>query len=401
LKYIEIIDNAISDFGPHEQLVKVRQRIAIDMAFMGTDKRLVDGMTLYLPPARALPYENEQFKTESFSSALHDSLFLLKLYDGDNEELVLEIAELYRLLGNYEKSNSYIINYGLNHILPLAELMVARNYIKMGNYENAEQSLKALLEFYPDWEDLYYALDELYEEMGDEEQMLHYRKRRRFFAMVPDFKGLEYCDDLLQEIDFFNGDNPPQEKLQRYQNYIEGELDDLLNISVIILYCHENHGIGLEELIVETMIEVGEDAIPIMIDLFQTPNISTCTITSCCEVFSTLRDPRGWDAMVNYLPTMVYLPGTLIAPRVAEHLLLYDEFQGAQEIITVIKTFLLSDEEARQSEDESPMRYNFSFSKSRLFSALRDMPKEKVKEIALDLDYSSYEIDLLLAKIYD
>ncbi|MBN1181769.1 MAG: hypothetical protein JXB49_05730 [Bacteroidales bacterium] len=121
-------------------------------------------------------------------------------------------------------------------------------------------------------------------------------------------------------------------------------------------------------------------------------------MSKCCEVFSALKDPRGWDTMVEALPQMTSLPSTLIPPDIPSNMIKYDKTEGTKEILIVTKTFLLEDEESKEEVTEI---FQINFGKARLFSALEVIPQNQLTTIAVELNYTDHEIELLLSRVYN
>jgi len=405
MKSIEVIDKGIKLFGPYINLVHPRFVMSSEMAKTGLHQKEVDGNVVF--EMSSLPYDDDQFILENTRCALYDAQFLLDAFKGDvdyENAFIQVIASIYCDLEDYSKSNAYY--FKLLSSLEYEEsaiVDISRNFLLLKNYEKAEEYLLDGIAKYPESILLIENLKKLYKATGDKKKEEKYSKLDRFYRMIPEFLILDYDENLLETIDFFSSDQSPEEKMKKYEDVCRDSLESVINVSIIILFLHENHDNGLEEIVTEKLISIGNPAIPLVSELFQNQFISTCTVTKCAEIFSAIRDPHGWDLMVEFLPQLIYMPSTLIPPAIPANLVKFDEDKGARVLIETIKTFIEPEVQATSSESEknSTSLRSFSFGQNRMFSALSEINTEKIVQIANECNYSDEELELLLKRVYD
>ena len=124
---------------------------------------------------------------------------------------------------------------------------------------------------------------------------------------------------------------------------------------------------------------------------------STCSVTNAASILAELKDPRGWQSMVEYLPRMENIPITLTPPNIPEQLIKFDREKGLTTLLEWIKGQL--DEEI--SNSDNPMdELDGMFMAASIYSPLSVYKKEEIKKAAFDLDYSEKQVKKLLNKIF-
>lgn len=80
-KALEIIDDAIKQFGPYGNLIYSRIIMSRELAETGLNMMQVDGNGIY--NSSDLPYDEADFIKTNYQSALHDALYLFSQFDTD------------------------------------------------------------------------------------------------------------------------------------------------------------------------------------------------------------------------------------------------------------------------------------------------------------------------------
>ena len=125
---------------------------------------------------------------------------------------------------------------------------------------------------------------------------------------------------------------------------------------------------------------------------------STCTITKAASVLAEIKDPRGWQPMVDYLPRIENLPFTLIPPEVPEQIIKFDREKGLVVMLEWIKG-QLSDGSGKESEDPFA-QLGGMFTDINMFMPLKTYERDELVTAAKKLNYSEREIEILLEKVY-
>ncbi|MBN1181770.1 MAG: hypothetical protein JXB49_05735 [Bacteroidales bacterium] len=268
MESIAVIDEGIETFGPNYFLVYTRLIMSWYMAQQGTKSKNIDGNTLYQANPKDLPYEEDQFFHENNLSALNDALYLYDVYEPE-PQLINTIALIYRDLQYYEDSNIFFSDLSeFEGFSLVSDYQIGANFIAMQKYEEAEHIFLQILENHPEETFVYEMLTQIYSESGNENKAADCAKKARFYNFFPDFLYQEYDENLYTDLTFLIEENDSEEKLQKLKEISNDSQDILLDVSLVILYTHTNHGNGLEEYIRDKLIEIGEESIPKLIELF-------------------------------------------------------------------------------------------------------------------------------------
>lgn len=393
---INIIDNGIEKFGSVPDLIKRKSEMSLELFEIGVGQKNIDGNTVYLSKDKRLKYDEKQFKDENLKSALIDLEYLTSKYENRNEELYI-IAKIKQLNSDFEKSNeifeklSKIEEYRENSIFNIAD-----NYIQTKKYDEAEKQLLNLIERNPKEGQLYNKLASLYEIKEDKLKQNEFKQKAIYFDNIPYFSDLEYNDKNYNLILFFGSEkNNYKEKIKKLNLIQKTENENyLIDICLVILKLHANHGNGLEDDATKILIQIGKNSLEKTHKLIKT-NISTCTITNLAEIMSTIKDESSWEILVEYLSILPNMPSTLIPPNVPEQIIKFNEERGIKEVLKIIKILLRKE----KSNDDNPMSQLSSFGDYIFYSALENINNQKVLKIAKELEFSENELKELREKI--
>ncbi len=172
---------------------------------------------------------------------------------------------------------------------------------------------------------------------------------------------------------------------------------DAIEICLSILKMHTNHGNGIEEEATQYLIKFSKAAIEPVIDLFSSGEVSTCTITNLADVLATVKDERGWDPLISYLPVMLNMPMTMIPPDVPQMIIKFRKEEGTKILVEFLKPLIQKEKNGIKSDNPFA---GLNFSENLMFSALRQIKKEKVIDVAHQYEFSDDEIKMLVEKIY-
>lgn len=152
----------------------------------------------------------------------------------------------------------------------------------------------------------------------------------------------------------------------------------------------------MEEEIEKILIEIGNSVVPKTILLMQNAP-STCTVTKAASILAELKDPRGWQPLIDYLPRMENIPFTLIPPEVPAQIIKFDKEKGLIALLEWIKGQIEKDE----TTSDNPLdELGGIFASTSIYSPLSVYKKEDIKKVASDLKYTSEQIDKLVIKIF-
>jgi len=382
---IEIVEKGIEKFGSNPNLIRRRIQMSLEMAQLGTGQKHIDGNSVY--KANSIKYGEEQFKTENFQSALNDLEYLVKIYDRNEEKFY--IAKINQVLENYETSNKIFKallddeEYRDNAIFNIAE-----NYINLKRFDDAESELNTLLESYPKEGALFEKLAEIYELKNNRKKAEEFNRKSMFYRNVPSFTNLDYSDENFDLLKFFGEyDNKANAKLKKLNKIAKsGNQEYTIDVCLMILSIHANHGNGVEEKATEILKKIGKPCLEKVHLLFQS-DVSTCAITNLSDIMATVKDEDSWELLKAYLPYIAHMPMTLIPPAVPEKMIKFDEDRGIKEILIVVKELLNADSQSDELFG--------GFGQYAYYLPLKDVNKSKLKRIATELNYSDEEFKLL------
>ncbi len=389
---IEIIENGIQKFGSVPELIKRKSEMSLEMAQLGTGQKNIDGSSVY--KANSLKYDEEQFKEENLKSALVDLHYLMTKYKGSEETFY--VAKIQQLLKQYDESTVLFktltdhedYKYG-------AVFNIAENYIAQNKLNDAETELNKLLVNNNKEGMIYDKLAEIYALKNDEDKATKFKNMAIYFDNVPYFSDLEYSEDNFELLKFFGtNENKSDQKIKKLNNIVnQNNPNFTIDVCLLILKLHANHGNGVEEKATEILIQIGKPSIEKVNKLFQL-DVSTCTITNLADIMATVKDEDSWELMKQYLPHIANLPMTMIPPNLPEKMIKFDEEKGIKEILFVVKPLLNS-----KKESDSPMGELGGFGQYVYYSPLKKINLTKLRKIATELNYSDKEFKLLEEKI--
>jgi tetratricopeptide (TPR) repeat protein len=389
---IEILEKGIEKFGSNPNLIKRKSEMSIEMAELGTGQKNIDGNSVY--KANSLKYDEEQFKSENFRSALNDLEYLVKVYNRNEE--IFYIAKINQILKNFEKSNE-LFNKLLNdeNYKNPAIFNISENFISLNRFEDAENELNKLLIENPKAGQIYEKFAEIYELKKDKTKSLEFKNKGIFFNNIPEFSNLDYTTENFELLQFFEkNENNPDKKIKKLKEIEkQNNQEYIIDVCLMILKLHANHGNGVEEKATEILEKIGKPSIEKVNLLFQT-DVSTCTITNLSDIMATVKDENSWELLKKYLPQIANMPMTLIPPSVPEKMIKFDEDKGITEILLVVKNLLIND-----TKNDDPMAGMSNFSQYVFYSPLKKVSKSKLKKIASELYYTDEEFKKLEDKI--
>ncbi|MES2575225.1 MAG: hypothetical protein V4572_09790 [Bacteroidota bacterium] len=394
---VNIIENGIEIFGSVPDLIKKKSEMSLELFEIGIGQRNIDGNTIYLSQDKRLKYDEQQFKDENLKSALLDLEYLTTTYENRNEELYI-VAKIKQMNSDFDKSNeifeklSKIDEYRENSIFNIAD-----NYIKTKKYDEAEKHLLNLIEINPKEGQLYNKLASLYELKGDKIKQNEFNQKAFFYRNIPYFSDLEYNDKNYNLILFFGSEkNNYKDKINKLKLIQKTENENyVIDICLVILKLHANHGNELEDDATKILIQIGKNSLEKTHKLIKT-NISTCTITYLSEIMSTIKDETSWEILTEYLSMLPNMPSTLIPPNIPEQIIKFNEERGTKEILKVVKPLL---DQEQKSNVNNPMAELSSFNDYIYYSALENVNNKTVFKIAKELEFSEKEMKKLKEKI--
>lgn len=393
---IAVIDSLIPATGRDEILINRRAHMSIELAELGPSEKSVDGNGVYVPASKSDAEDEELFKSENYKAALADFTYLSSL--GPDRHLeTYAVGYITQQLGDYETSNHYLKQLiGKPQFHDLALYSLIDNHLAQGTYHDAEALLKELESTHPRNLRIYQKMEDLYELQGDSLQAQQCRQKAAFYTWAPEYTGLSYTDELYSTFSYFESEAPPKSKLKRLKTINKMDEAEQVAVYIVLLNMHANHGIGLEEKAEEQLTKIGSPAVPQLILLMYNAG-STCTVTRSASALAEIKDPEGWQPMVDYLPRIEHMPVTLIPPEIPEQLVKFDREKALPVILNWLKGDL-GQEEAMNSDD--PMdELKGMFAYLNAYIALKAYDKEEVEVAAKALDYSPEQLQTLLEKL--
>lgn len=391
LEGIDIIEKGIQKFGSVPELIKRKSDMSLEMAELGTRQKNIDGNSVF--KADSLQYNEDQFKEENLRSALIDLEYLIKIYNRTEE--IYYTAKIQQLLKDYQKSTeTFKTLLNDEKFKNIASFNIADNYISLKDLNNAETELNKLLAENPKEPILYDKLTEIYELKNDKAKATELGNKSIFYQNMPTDSDLLYSKENLELLQFFgSGENKASKKLKKLQEISnQNNQQYTIDVCLMILKLHANHGNGVEEKATEILKNIGKPAIEKVNNLFQS-NVSTCTITNLADIMAKVKDENSWALMKQYLSSIATMPMTLIPPNLPEKMILFNEDRGITEILTTVKPLL------GQEQDNDDIFQAGGFGQYVYYSPLGKIKKEKLKKIATELKYTDKEFNLLQDKI--
>ncbi|MFN6943934.1 MAG: tetratricopeptide repeat protein [Cytophagaceae bacterium] len=392
LQGVEVLDKAIDLLGGHPDLVLRRAYMSIEMAELGVSQRNIDGNSVYYGKDRALPYDEEQFKKANYEAALADFTYIARNYDDRNEELQI-IAYIHQQNGDHLKAIEVLHELlNVDDYKDNAMVHIADNYIAMGQYNLAEVILLDLEKKLPGQPIIQKSLYKVYMALGEHEKMALCEKKFYYHQWVPSFLEWPFTEKNYELVEFFVADNPVKEKEMMLAAIVkEKDREVARNLCLTILMVHANHGNGIEKKASEALVKMGKEVVPDVIALFKTPDISTCTMGNTAQILAEIKDSRGWQPLVDFLPVMANMPFTMIPPNVPEQLIRFDSKKGASALLVFIQKSMRED----VADSSTP-----GFSTYMFYYPLKKIKKKNLEKMARDLDFTGEEIADLMDKVY-
>lgn len=393
LEGIKVIEEGIKKFGSVPELIKRKSEMSLEMAELGTGQKNIDGNSVF--NSGNSNYDEEQFKDENLKSALVDLEYLIKKYNRTEE--IYYAAKIQQLLKDYDKSNDTFRMLLSDPDYKIAALYnIGDNYIALNDLDKAEKEFNALLSENPKEGEFYSKLATIYKLKNDKTKAEEFGTKSIFYKNIPEDTDLEYSKENFELLQFFGTDeNKPAKKLKKLQEISnQNNPQYTIDICLMILKLHANHGNGIEEKATETLKKIGKPAIEKVNKLFQS-NVSTCTITNLADIMASIKDENSWALMKKYLPYIATMPMTLIPPSVPEKMILFDEERGITEILITVKPLLTETKE----ETNNPLAEMTGFGQYVYYIPLEKINKEKLKRIASKLNYTDHEFSALQKKI--
>jgi tetratricopeptide (TPR) repeat protein len=392
---VDILENAIEIFGSVPELIKLRSEFSIEMGELGTGEKHIDGNSVY--KYNAIKYDEEQFKEENYRSALVDLEYLVKKYN--NSEDIFYAAKVYQLMKNYNRSNELFQTLINDETYSgTASYNIAENYIGLNQPIEAEKRLLSLLYDNPKNKNILDKLSNVYDLKNDSVSAKEYKNKSVYYTFVPEFSDMEYSVNNHALLTLFGSNAPPvDKKLKRLKEiYTDGPQEYVIDVCLMILKLHTNHGNGVEDEATNLLIKIGKPAIEKVHKLFKS-DVSTCTITNLASIMAKVKDSSSWPILVDYLPYITSMPMTLTPPSVPEKIIEFDKEKGVVEVLKVIKGLLVEE----GSNDNNPMAELSGFGNYVFYYPLQKIKMSKLISIAKSLNYSDKEIKKLKEELKD
>lgn len=389
---IEIIEKGIEKFGSVPELIKRKSEMSLEMAELGTGQKNIDGNSVF--KANSISYEEEQFKNENLQSALIDLEYLRSKFNRNEETFY--VAKIQQLLKIYDKSNeTFKTLLNDEEYKNIALFNIADNYIALKDYDTAETELNKLLNKNPKEAILYEKLAEIYDLKKDKTKENEFSSKSIFYKNMPSFSSLEYSKENFDLLKFFGTEeNKPNKKLKKLNEInSKNNQEYTIDVCLMILKLHANHGNGIEEKAAEILTNIGKPAIEKVNQLFKS-DVSTCTITNLADIMANIKDENSWILMKEYLPYIAIMPMTLIPPSLPEKMIQFNESKGIEEVLAAIKPLL-----NQEQDSTNPLAEMGGFGNYVYYEPLKKINKEKLKKIASQLHYSDKEFAQLEEKI--
>jgi hypothetical protein len=368
----------------------------IEMAELGVSQKSIDGNAVFLPDSKKLPFEEENFKKQNYLAAVSDLSYLADNFEGQDDQ-VYAIGYIYQQLHEYEKSTDYLLRLMKNEdYSDMVIFMIVDNIIGQKKYPEAEESLRNIERKYPYSPAVFEKYADLYELTGDKDKLADAKFKAEYYSWVPEYCEFPYTKANYDALNFFASDAASKKKKKELQKISEGDKTNAINMLISILNMHANHGNGIEEEAAKMLTQIGTPAVPKVIALMEYAP-STCTVTNAASILADVKDPAGWQPMVDYLPRMENMPMTVIPPNVPQQLIRFDKAKALPVLLSFVHPQLA------QSNDSSgdPMNgLSDIFSDGAIYSPMSVYSKDEIRKAAKEQSYSDKEIETLLGKVF-
>lgn len=392
---IAVVEEGIQKFGSVPSLIKRRSDMSLEMFQLGIGEKHIDGNSVYKAKDGKLPYDEEQFKAENLQSAALDLEYLGSLFQ--NHENTFYLGKIYQMQGQLEKSNAkFEALIDSDSYSVAARYNIADNFLLQNNYTEAEKKFLEVLNENPGQPEIYSKLAEVAEASGNKAKKAEYGQMAQYYRYMPEFTAMEYSQENYDLLMFFGGnEKTAKEKLEKLKQIKKAKNDaHTIDVCLMVLKLHANHGNGVEENAAEILTGIGKPALEKVHLLFKS-DVSTCTITNLAGIMAKLKDESSWAIMAEYLPYIASMPSTLIPPALPEKMIEFDRDRGVREILKVVKGLL--SENAVPNDD--PMADLAGFSQYVYYTPLEKIDRKKVLAIAKELKYTDTEIAKLTEKL--
>lgn len=387
---LEIIEAGINKFGSVPVLIRRKADMSIEMAQYGTGRKHIDGNAVF--KANSVEYNEKKFIKENYKSALLDLQYLVDTYH--KSEDIMQLGRVYQYLKKYDESTeaySQLINdeeYKFDAIFN-----IGANYMADKKLDEAEAEFNKLLVENPKSGIVYGRLSKIYEKQKESNKAYEYNRRAVYYSNMPPFSDMDYSNSNFNKLLLFGtNESKASKKIEKLNQIFEDKPQDFtIDICLMILKLHANHGNGVEERATEILSTIGQPAIEKVNKLFQL-DVATCTITNLADVMATVKDSSSWVLMKAYLPKIANMPMTLIPPNLPAKMIKFNEDEGLREILIVVKPLLTK-------KKDSSASFFSGFGQYVYYSPLKELDQSKVINTAKELDYSDEEVSLLLEKI--
>jgi tetratricopeptide (TPR) repeat protein len=396
MESISIIDSAIILYGSNPDLILRRGYENIEMADLGVGTRKIDGNSVYLPESKRLDYNDSTFMRQNYLAALSDFKYISDKYQERFQEIYIT-GYIYQKLENYGKSTEYLSKLLENEeYADETTLLIVDNHIGEKDFTKAENTLKNLEKKHPKNAKIQNKFSQLYELSGQKDKLRISRLKSEYYSWVPEYCVLEYSQENYETIRFFLEDNSPKQKVKKLKEIRKQYGNTAIDVFIAILNTHANHGNGVEEETEKLLIEIGDSVVPKVILLMQNAP-STCTVTKAASILAELKDPRGWQPLIDYLPRMENIPFTLIPPEVPAQIIKFDKEKGLRALLEWIKGQI----ETEKTPSDNPLdELGGMFASTSIYSPLSVYKKEDIRKVASELKYSNEQVDKLIIKIF-
>ena len=146
LKGIETIETGIEKYGSQPDLIKRKAEMSLEMGELGINKQVIDGKIV---DNSNLKFDDAQFKTENFKSALTDLEYLAKNFNVDEDYFY--IAKIHQILKNYNESNAILRRLLENKdFKDDARFNLVDNLIQINQLDEAEKEINIMIKAFPE-----------------------------------------------------------------------------------------------------------------------------------------------------------------------------------------------------------------------------------------------------------
>lgn len=392
LEGIEIIEKGINKFGSVPELIRRKSEMSIEMAQYGTGRKHIDGNAVF--KANSMDFNEKKFVKENYKSALLDLQYLVDKYHSNED--IFQLGRVYQVLKKYDESTeAFSLLRNEEDYKFDAVFNIGANYMSEKKLVEAEAEFNKLLIDNPKSGIVYNRLSKIYEKQKDANKANEYNRRAVYYSNMPPFSDMDYSNSNFDKLLLFGTNkSKASKKLEKLNKIFEDKPQNYtIDICLMILKLHANHGNGVEERATEILSTIGKPAIEKVNKLFQL-DVATCTITNLADVMATVKDSSSWILMKEYLPRIASMPMTLIPPNLPAKMIKFNEDEGLREILIVVKPLLI-----KKKNDDSSVSIFSGFGQYVFYTPLKELDQSKVINTAKELNYSDEEVALLVEKI--